>query len=104
VRDAELIDTILECRGLTEREREAFESMRDWLDQGEGRGLSAKRREWALAVATAQNLVAEETQNLWSEGKVPRGIVTKKTRGEEAAAKVLANRPSRPPRRGGDHV
>lgn len=97
--DRELLNALLETRGLSEREVEAFTSMRDWLDSGENRTLSARQREWAQAVSKAHNLLVEEVQNLWSEGKMPRGIPTPKTPGEERAAVVLANRPLRPPRR-----
>lgn len=100
--DRELLHAILEAPRLTEREREAFQDMLDWLDGPDSPDnvtLSAKQREWASAVALAHGLVTEETQNLWSSGKVPRGIQTKKTRGEEKAAAVLANKPLRPPGR-----
>jgi hypothetical protein len=95
--DRDLLAALLESTKLTELELEAFTSMADWLDGGKHRQLSTKQREWAHGVAVERNLVADE--NLFSSGKVPRGIPMKKTRGEEIAVSILNQRPLAPPGR-----
>lgn len=97
--DRALIAALLDCENLTEWEEEAFTSMREWLDGGEHRSLSDRQREVAKRAALQKNVWVEESANLWSSGKVPRGIPTKKSDGEMRAADVLANRPMRPPGR-----
>jgi hypothetical protein len=82
VTDRDLIAALLESSSLDELHREAFSSMSDWLDGGSKRELSTKQREWALGVAEQHGIVAEESRNLFSSGKVPRGIPTRKTDGE----------------------
>jgi hypothetical protein len=97
--DGELLRTLLESPKLSELEREAFDSMLEYLDGGKNRELSPKQRDWARSAGIAKGIISDEAENLWSSGKVPRGIPTKKTRGEEIAASVLAQRPMLPPGR-----
>lgn len=97
--DRDLLATLLDSGKLSETEQQAFDSMADWLDSREGRQLSEAQRKWAKAIALAKGLIAEETQNLFSSGKVPRGVPTKKTDGELKAAAVLRDRPLAPPGR-----
>ena len=97
--DRELIAALLGCENLTEWEEEAFASMDGWLDSDENHSLSQRQREIAKQAAIAKNVWVEPASNLWSSGKVPRGIVTKKTDGEKFAATVLARKVTRPPGR-----
>jgi hypothetical protein len=99
VTDRELIAALIGCATLTEWEEEAFHSMKEWLDGGENRSLSERQREVATKAAHDKGVWIEPSANLWSSGKVPRGIVTPKTDGEKRAAAVLKDRPTRPPGR-----
>jgi hypothetical protein len=97
--DRDIIAALLECQPLSEWEEEAFQAMRDWLDGGEERSLSERQREVATKAAHDKGVWSEPAANLWSSGKVPRGILMPKTDGEKRAAAVLGNRPTRPPGR-----
>lgn len=97
--DHELIAALLQCSSLNDWEQEAFESMKEWLDGHKCRGLSDRQREIAKATALSKGVYVEASQNLFSSGKVPRGIAGPKTRGENFAESVLRNKPARPPTR-----
>lgn len=97
--DRDLIDALVGHADCSDWEEEAFSSMQEWLADNKDRGLSPKQREVAKAAAIAKGLWVEPSCNLFSSGKVPIGIPTKKTRGEEFAATVLATRPLCPPGR-----
>jgi hypothetical protein len=72
-KDAELIDAVLERDDLSDAARTAFEDMLGKL-AGRGYALSAKQRAWVLCAARGERYEpAEEYENAFSAGRVPRG-------------------------------
>lgn len=97
--DRELLSELIDSGKLSDDEQTSFESMFDWIVSRDGRQLSEAQRKWVRAIGLAKGVIAEEAQNLFSSGKVPVGIATKKTDGELKAAEILARRPLAPPGR-----
>jgi hypothetical protein len=88
MKDRQLLQEILEHESLTEREREAFTDMLEFLVDG-GVGLNQKQREWAKRV---HERLVPAYANDWSAGRVPRGK-------EVPTPEVLKRLPMRPPGR-----
>lgn len=70
--DFEMLRALVEHDGLTDKEREAFESMK--ARSRDGRlPLTSAQREWVKGAYKKYELDAGEAQNLVSSGQVPRG-------------------------------
>lgn len=70
--DLELLKALVECDALSDKEREAFESM---LGRSKGGRfeLTSAQRQWVEDAYRKHDLDAGEAQNLVSSGQVPRG-------------------------------
>lgn len=84
--DRDLLTAILK-EDLSPGTRKAFSEMLAWIDQGEGRGLSKRQREWV------EDALREETPI--EAVDVPRGR-------EVETPDVLKNLPKKPPHRSGE--
>ena len=73
--DFEMLRALVEHDGLTDKEREAFESMKARSRDGKF-PLSPAQREWVKSAYKKYELDAGEAQNLVSTGQVPRGKPT----------------------------
>lgn len=70
--DFELLRALCDCDALSNKERDAFESMKARLKDGR-QELSSAQRQWVEDAYKKHELDAEESQNLVSTGQVPRG-------------------------------
>jgi len=75
VSEFEMLKALCEHDGLTDKEREAFESMLARTKGGRF-PLSPAQRDWVDGAYRKHELDAGEAQNLVSSGQVPRGKET----------------------------
>jgi len=92
-----MLDKLVDCGLLDNREDEAFRHMRRVLAGNAQAKLSQGQKSWARQVFNRLELDSDECLNLYSAGKVPDGIPMPKTAREIEAIHVLANRPLKPP-------
>ena len=103
--DREMLESLLADRRLTPEEREAFAGMLERLKDGAQHCLTSPQREWARDRCEDLELLGEAAQNLWSSGRVPRGIPDKSARQLESGTATIRGRefklerPLRPPGR-----
>lgn len=73
--DLELLRALCDCETLSDKEREAFESMLARTKGGRFE-LTSSQRQWVEDAHKKHELDAGEVQNLVSSGQVPRGKET----------------------------
>lgn len=88
--DAEMLRALLSDERLSDEERDIFQDMQDGLRPG--KTLKPKQHSWVQDRWSQLELDSDETLNLMSSGKVPRGK-------EVAMNFATMPKPLKPPRR-----